>query len=106
MKRILGFTLLLIAVQVKAQTVEVEMTKLKQLADSCTASLPSQSCSVTSVCEVFESYSNELMPDGAPGYYEMHGKDKSMTPGNGKLVSDAVTAAFRAKKALRKCSAS
>ncbi len=103
MKKILGLALLLIVAEAQAQTVEAEMTKLKQLAESCLASLPTQNCDVTTACNVFKSYSRKLMPDGPAGYYELHGPDKSMNPGNGKLVSEAVKAAATANKAGEKC---
>lgn len=103
MKKVLGVALLLIVADAQAQTVEAEMTKLKQLAESCIASLSTQSCGATTSCNVFKSYSRELMPDGPAGYYELHGPDKSMNPQNGKLVSEAVEAASKANKAGEKC---
>lgn len=103
MKKVLAVALLLIVADAQAQTVEAEMTKLRQLAESCIASLSTQSCSATTSCNVFKSYSRELMPDGPAGYYELHGPDKSMNPKNGKLVSEAVKTASKANKAGEKC---
>jgi hypothetical protein len=103
MKKVLGVALLLTVADAQAQTVEAEMTKLKQLAESCIASLSTQSCDATTTCNVFKSYSRELMPDGPAGYYELHGPDKSMNPQNGKLLSEAVKAASRANKAGENC---
>ena len=79
------------------------MTKLKQLAENCLASISTKSCDVATACHVFKSYSKELMPDGPAGYYDLHVPDKSMNLGNGKLVSDAVKAASKANKAVEKC---
>ena len=103
MTKIIGVALLLTLADAQAQTVDAEMTKLKQLADGCIASLSTQSCDKTTACSVFKSYSRELMPDGPAGYYELHGPDKSMNPQNGKLVSEAVKAASKANKAGEKC---
>ncbi|WP_458376615.1 hypothetical protein [Pseudomonas pergaminensis] len=55
MKKVLGVALLLIVADAQAQTVEAEMTKLKQLAESCIASLSTQSCGATTSCNVFKS---------------------------------------------------
>ena len=74
-----------------------------QLAESCLSSLSTQTCNVTATCDVFKGYSKLLMPDGPAGYYELHGPDKSMNPGNGKLVSEAVTVWGKANKAIEKC---
>lgn len=103
MKPILGLALLLVAAQVQAQTVETEMTKLKQLAENCLASISTKSCNVTTACDVFRSYSKELMPDGPAGYYDLHVPDKSMNLENGTLVRDAVKAASKANKTVEKC---
>ena len=101
MKKILGLALLLVAAEAQAQSVESEMTKLRQLAENCLLSI--QSCGVTTACRVFRSYNRELMPDGPAGYYDLHVPDKSMNLGNGKLVSDAVKTASKASKAVEQC---
>lgn len=103
MKKVLGLALMLVAAKANAQSVEDEMTKLKRLAESCLALLSTQGCNATNACDAFKGYSRQLMPDGPAGYYELHGPDKSMSPGNGKLVSDAVKAESRAHKAIKKC---
>lgn len=103
MKEKLGLVLLLVVATTQAQTVEAEMSELKRMADNCSASISAPSCEITSYCLAFKSYSNTLMPDGPPGYYDAHIPDKSMNLGNGNLVRDAVRAATKAAKAMGNC---
>lgn len=103
MRKILGLALLLMAAEAAAQSVDDEMIRLKQVAESCLASLQAQNCELTTACVEMQRYSKALMPDGPAGYYDKHIPDKSMNPKNGKLVSAAVTKEGEANKAMEKC---
>lgn len=104
MKKILGAALLLTVAHAHGQTVEQDMTKLKQLAESCAASVAAQGCSVTTACGAFKSYRAQLMHEGRTAYYDLHASDKSMNPSNGALVTEAVKAAAKADEAVGDCS--
>lgn len=103
MRKIVVFAWLACAVEAHAQSVEIEMAELKRLAEQCESSISASRCDVTSACSAFQRYYGSIMPDGAPAYYDLHARNKTMNFGNGKQVSDAVTAATRANKVVKKC---
>lgn len=107
MKKVLGLIFSLIATQVVAQSVETQMSQLKARADSCVASSQrAQRCERTAECVAFQRYSKALLPEGLPGYYDVHMRDKTMTPENGPLVSSAAKAKGKADKVIEQCSSS
>ena len=107
MKNVLGLLFSLVATPAFAQLVETEMSPLKVRADSCIASSQfTQHCQRTAECIEYQRYSKALMPEGLPGYYDAHLRDKTMNPENGKGVSTAAKAKIQADKLIEKCAAS
>lgn len=103
MRKIVVLAWLAYAVDVHAQSVEVEMMELKRLAEQCESSIRPSRCDATPACSAYKRYHGSIMPDGAPAYYDLRIRNGAMNFGNGKQVSDAVTAATRADKLLKKC---
>ncbi|MCD7041647.1 hypothetical protein LRQ11_21635 [Pseudomonas sp. MAFF 311095] len=107
MKNVLGLLFSLVATPAFAQSVETEMNQLKVRTDSCIASSQAkQHCERTAECIEFQRYSKALMPEGLPGYYDAHLRDKTMNPENGKGVSAAAKAKIQADKLIEQCAAS
>lgn len=103
MKKALGLAVILFVAKAGAQTLETEMTTLRQLAENCSASLSSKNCSVTGACQTFKRYSSALMPDGPAGYYDVRIRQQSMRLEDGKMVSKAIEAFNVANKASSRC---